>query len=39
MVFFQYGVCVKEAEAAAAVPTQTEVLLTEIRDLLAKKDM
>lgn len=28
---------IKEEEAAAAVPTQTEVLLTEIRDLMAKK--
>jgi large conductance mechanosensitive channel len=28
---------IKEEEAAAAVPTPTEVLLTEIRDLMAKK--
>jgi large conductance mechanosensitive channel len=27
----------KEEEDAAAVPTPTEVLLTEIRDLMAKK--
>ena len=29
----------KEEQAPSPTPTQTEVLLTEIRDLLAKKDM